>query len=161
MKVNLPDSISSSMDLADLILEIRDYARWYSHEAIKKSVNVQHPSELPNLSPASKELLRDWEPNKSVSQEGLDELIGVLEDCRDIAPSISFTLAAPANGEVRKTLVVWCRKNINPNMLVDFKFNATLAGGMVVRYGSRIFDWSFRRQILDAREHFPEVLRRV
>jgi hypothetical protein len=32
---------------------------------------------------------------------------------------------------------------------------------MVVVHGSRIYDWSFRRQILATREKFPEVLRNV
>jgi F0F1-type ATP synthase delta subunit len=50
---------------------------------------------------------------------------------------------------------------VAPNMLVDFKFNSTMLGGMVVQYGSHIYDWSFRQRILDARDKFPEVLRSV
>jgi len=62
---------------------------------------------------------------------------------------------------IQKNLVNWCRENIAPNILITFQFNATLLGGMVIRHGSNIFDWSFRRQILAARNNFPEVLRRV
>ena len=53
-----------------------------------------------------------------------------------------------------------CRP-VAPDVLVNFQFNATILGGMVVRYGSHVYDWSFRRQILAKRDTFPEVLRRV
>ena len=74
---------------------------------------------------------------------------------------MSITLAAPAGAGLKRTLAEWCRQNIDENLLVHFDFNATLLGGMVVNYGSRIFDWSFRRRILEDRAKFPEVLRRV
>jgi F0F1-type ATP synthase delta subunit len=84
-----------------------------------------------------------------------------LREFEESAPHITLTLAAPAPNGLKKTLISWCRDNIDKNILVDFKFNATILGGMVVVYGSRIFDWSFKRQILAAREKFPEVLRNV
>jgi F0F1-type ATP synthase delta subunit len=91
----------------------------------------------------------------------LDKLIETLEDYGTSAPIITITLAAPAPNSLKKTLIDWCRKNIAPNALIDFRFNATMLGGMVVQYGSRIYDWSFRRQILAARDKFPEILRNV
>jgi F0F1-type ATP synthase delta subunit len=44
---------------------------------------------------------------------------------------------------------------------VNFNYNRSLLGGMVVRAGSRVFDWSFRRQIIGAEEKFTEVFHRV
>lgn len=161
MKLKLPNSVSSPQDLKALELEVRDYARWFSHHAIKKQVNVKDGSDQPSLSPAAKELLGAWAAKKPMSQQSLGELSAVLKDFGDAAPTMTITLAAPPPGSLKAVLVAWCRENIAPDVLVTFQFNATLLGGMVVRSGSRIFDWSFRRQILAAREHFPEVLRRV
>jgi F0F1-type ATP synthase delta subunit len=70
-------------------------------------------------------------------------------------------LAAPPSNGIKKTLVAWCRKNIATDILVNFDFNSTLLGGMVVRYGSHVFDWSFRRKILEEHSKFPGVLRNV
>jgi F0F1-type ATP synthase delta subunit len=84
-----------------------------------------------------------------------------LEDFSDSAPRVTVTLAAPAPNSLKQTIALWFRENIAPNTLVNFKFNSTILGGMVVVYGSRIYDWSFRRQILVSREKFPEVLRNV
>ena len=84
-----------------------------------------------------------------------------LEKYIKTAPSITITLVAPTTNDTRKTLVNWCRKNIAPNILVDFRFNTTILGGMVIRYGSHIFDWSFRRQLLNNSKNFSEILRHV
>lgn len=161
MNLRLPDSISSLQDLTSLQLEMREYARWFAHDAMKKRVNVKHASESPTLSPAANDMLRSWSNKKSLTQQSLDELIKTLDTYKRSASTLTITLAAPPTSDIKKTLVAWCRENIAPDILVSFQFNSTLLGGMVVRYGSRVFDWSFRRQILAARNNFPEVLRRV
>jgi F0F1-type ATP synthase delta subunit len=161
MKFKLPDSVSTLQDVTSLQLEVREYARWFAHDAMKKRVNVKHASEAPTLSPATKDFLREASAQHSLTQHALDDLIKTLDTYKKTASTITITLAAPPTTDVKKTLVNWCRENIAPDVLVSFQFNATLLGGMVVRYGSRVFDWSFRRQILAARASFPEVLRRV
>jgi len=161
MKLSLPDSVFSTQDLASLLVEVHLYARWFSHHDIMKRVSAKHATEPPVISPAATELIRDLANHKELSQQSLDELIVDLEKFRKTAPTMTITLAAPPSSDIKKNIVSWCRKNVASNVLITFQFNATILGGMVLRYGSRIFDWSFRRQILASREHFPEVLRNV
>lgn len=161
MKVSLPASVSSLQDARSLQLEMRDYARWFSHNAIKKRVGAGRAAEAPALSAAATELMRNWHSTAPLTQHSLDTYLADLESCISNAPQLTITLAAPPTTGLKATLVAWCRSNIAPNVLVSFQFNATLLGGMVVRYGSHIFDWSFRHQILEARQRFPEVLRNV
>lgn len=155
MKLKLPASVASSQDLTALLLEMREYAMWAAHEAIKKRVNPKHISPAYELSPAGKDLLRE------APSDDVDGLIKTLEGYAASAPSITFTLADTPPGSLKTQLVSWCRENIAPDVLVTFRYNSTLLGGMVVRYGSRVFDWSFKRQIFASRTKFPEVLRRV
>ena len=91
----------------------------------------------------------------------LDELITELERISQHAPTITITLVAPAPAEVKKTLVAWCRQSLHPDMLVSLRFNATILGGMVVRSRSQIYDWSWKRSIMNNRHRFAEVLNRV
>lgn len=161
MKLKLPDSISSSQDLTSLQLELREYTRWFAHDAMKQRISGKSTTEAPILSPAANELLHALGGSKSLSQHDLDELIKTLDAYKRSASTMTITLAAPPTSDIKQTLVGWCRQNIAPDVLVTFQFNSTLLGGMVVRYGSRVYDWSFRRQILAARANFPEVLRRV
>lgn len=161
MKLQLPDNVATGQDVQALVLEVRTYAKWYSQYAIKKRLRLKSARQEPDVSAAAKELIRDWAMQKPLSTASLDELVTALNSFESTAPQITITLAAPPTAGVKKTLVGWCRNKIAPNILVNFQFNAELLGGLVVRSGSHIFDWSFRRQILSAQDKFPEYLRRV
>lgn len=160
MKIKLPSSIASSQDLADLILEVSEYARWFEHESIKVQVNVKHVLKSPTLSPGATELIHGTE-SKGLNQQILDNLVKSLKEYSKTSSTITVTLAAPATNDIKANLVSWFRKNIKSDILINFRFNSILLGGMVVSCGSHIFDWSFRRQILAAKGQFPGVLRRV
>lgn len=161
MKVQLPSSVSSLQDLSTLTLEIREYAKWFAHNAIKERVHAKNATPPPMLSAGAQELVRTIGSKKLLSGQDLEQLIVALEDAKKTASSITVTLAAPATPDVKQKLVEACRKNIADNALVTFKFNSGLCGGMVIHYGSHVFDWSFRRQILANRTKFSEVLRSV
>ncbi|MCX6728252.1 MAG: F0F1 ATP synthase subunit delta [Candidatus Saccharibacteria bacterium] len=142
-------------------MEVHEYANWYAHESVKTKVNAKVSSPSPTLSAATLELLRDWKANQQISAESLDLLIKTLEQYVSNSPTITITLAALPTSSLKTALVNWCRANIAPDILVSFRFNTSLLGGMVVQYGSHVFDWSFKRKILENRRIFPEVLRRV
>lgn len=162
MKLKLPKTVASPQDLSALILEIKEYAKWYAHESIKMRVNATKSSQnAPVLSAGASELIRTWFGNKEPNRLGFDGLVKTLEQYAKNSQLVTITLAAPAPNSLKATLVEWFRNNVSPDVLVSFQINSTLLGGMVVRLGSRVFDWSFRRQILDAKANFPEVLRRV
>lgn len=161
MKLNLPDSVSSAQDLSALTMEIHEYAKWFAHNAIKERAHAKRGVPPPIVSAGALELIRSCSGTKLLTQKSLDDLIHELELFKKTASIITITLAAPPTGDIKATLVAWCRKNISKNILVNFRFNSTLLGGMVVRFGSHVFDWSFRRQILNERSKFPEVIRRV
>jgi hypothetical protein len=161
MKINLQDSVSSRQDLKAVILEVRGYAKWYSQTAVKMRFSENSSYEQPLFSQAATSLINDWNKENPINQKSLDELVATLEEVESSAPSMTITLAAPPPGSLKKSLTLWCRENIEPNILVDFGFNSTMLGGMIVRFGSHVYDWSFRRQILSSLERFPEILRNV
>lgn len=159
--LKLPDTVSSMQDFKVLLQEVRLYARWYAHASVRKQASKTGAAEPPAISPAARAVIRYWEGGKPLEQAKLEGLIDALEDYARTAPQLSITLAAPPSAGLKKTMVAWCREHVEPDVLVNFQFNSVLLGGMVVRWKSHIFDWSFRRRILAGRENFPEVLRRV
>jgi len=163
MKIRLPEKVASPQDLTILITEIKEYSKWYSHEEIKKKLSAKSSvdSKSPSMSEEARNIIKEWSNNHPLSSESLDGLIDELKKYNEQASTISITLAAPATEDIRRKLIGWCRDNIEPDIFVNFSFNSTILGGVVIHYGSRIFDWSFRRQILAERMKFPEVLRRV
>ncbi len=161
MNLKLPDNVSSPQDIKAIVLEIRQYARWFAHASVKKQVGGGKIAEPPAVSAGAVALIQGLAGGKPLTQPALDGLIDALEAFEAKAPHMTITLAAPPPASLKKTLVAWCRQHVAPDILVTFRFNSTLLGGMVVAYGSHVFDWSFRRQILAARGKFPEVLRHV
>lgn len=163
MALKLPKSIASAQDLAAVSSEIRRYSNWYNHEAIKQRVSGKaqsHASEQP-ISAAGSEIIRSWFGPKKPNRSGFDSLIKQLDLYEKNAKNITVTLAAPAPASLKATLVEWFRENVSSQSLVSFRINSTILGGMVVQYGSRVFDWSFRRQIIEKSANFAEVIRRV
>lgn len=161
MKLKLPDTISSPQDVTALLLELQQYARWFAHNGIKAKLGTKHATKPPVLSDPALALVRASTGKELLNQTVLDELVAALEAHHRSATAVTITLAAPATADVKKALVGWCRDNIAGDILVSFQLNSSLLGGLVVRYGSHIFDWSFRRQILANKQQFSEVLSRV
>lgn len=160
MALKLPSNITSLPELKAMTLEIRGYAKWYNQHAVRARVTEQPSPPPPAVSPAAAELIGAWAKNQP-TPKSLDNLIAELQDLSADAPRVTITLAAPAPNPLKLEMTEWCRKNINPGALVSFRYNSTILGGMVVQYGSHIYDWSFRRKILQNTDKFTEVLRHV
>lgn len=161
MKLTLPDSIASDQDLAAVLSDVHSYAEWASRELIKQKVAGKSAGNQPDISPDSAAIIRSWGDGKPLTQASIDGLVKALENYKKSAPTITITLAAVPSGDVKSKLVGWCRKNIDAGVLVSFRLNRNILGGMVVAYGSHIHDWSFRRKLLDAPKPFHEVLANV
>ena len=161
MSFTLPDAVASPQDLGALLFEVRDYAQWYSHEFVKQRAGAKTPSAQPALSDLTSGVIRQWAGTTPLSSDSLSELITTLEQYSKTAPVITITLAAPAPAKLRSELTTWVRANLAAGMLISFRYNSTILGGMVVRYGSHIYDWSFRRQLMNNIGSFPEILARV
>jgi F0F1-type ATP synthase delta subunit len=159
--LSLPPNIVSPQDLARLEVEITQFADWFHHNAIKQEMHIAKGTAMPGMTPECIALLRTVSQNGTLVQTSLDALQLQVRGLRQTAATISVTLAAPAGAQLKQQITEWCRRELDPSMLVDFRFNSTILGGMVVRYGSHVFDWSFRRAILAKRQEFAEVLRRV
>lgn len=161
MAVKLPDFVTSPQDLATLIVDASEYASWVGHESIKKKVNVESESKRPEIDGKAEKFIHEWLDQQPEEAKKADKLVDELQELKNTLPTLTITLAdAPSNG-LKSEIVKWCRANLSPNVLVSFTFNSTLLGGMTVRLGSKVFDWSFRKRILENRQKFPEVLHRV
>ena len=161
MKLTVPDSVASAQDFAALANDVHAYAAWASKELIKQKVSGKSAGAQPQLSDEATTVIRSWGNGKPLTQTSIDSLIKALDEYKKSSPTVTITLAAIPSGEVKTKLVAWCRKELNPQILITFRLNRNILGGMVVAYGSHIHDWSFRRRLTDASKPFSEVLGRV
>ncbi len=161
MNQQLPSGIYSPSDLAALILEIRAYATWFGQYVNAQRVGSRLAAEQPELSSIANDVIREYAKLSPITAARLDEIIATLEHAATHATVITITLAAPATTDVKQQLTAWCRQELSPAVLVAFRFNAHILGGMVVRAGSRVYDWSFRTKLMGRRHGISEVLARV
>ena len=161
MSFSLPETVSSSEDLMTLSLEVSSYAKWFNQFVVAEKAGTKYQASQPELSVVAGDVIRAWAKEEQLTTARLDELIKTLESIKSGARTMTITLAAPATNELKKSLVSWARENIAPDILISFRFNATILGGMVVRFGSHVYDWSFRRVIMNERHKIPEILNRV
>lgn len=160
MKLSLPASVASYQDLNQSLLELQHYRQWQTQAQVKQQVETSS-GQPPELSESAATIVNEWHKGKQPSVKTLDKLIDSIKDIKDSAPTISITLAAPIGPRLKAQLASWCRDNLDSNALIDFSFDSTILGGMVVRWNSHIYDWSFRSKILNNKKRFTEVLRHV
>lgn len=160
MKLKLPDNIHSTQDINQLLLELHEYMAWHGQSNVRKQVEVEL-AEPPAISALTQDVLEGWHGKKSMSAKTIEKLIFALEDLKEDAPRVSITLAAPPGRKLKTQLARWCRSNLDERALIEFGFDKSLLGGMVVRYKSHIYDWSFRRKIVENRYEFIKALRNV
>lgn len=104
------------------------------------------------LDPLEQEI---WTP------ELIDEVARRLETIKSTAPMVRVTLPGLPSPKLRIELVSWFRKEIHPQVLVSFSLNRLLAGGMVLRAGSSIYDFSFSGALLKQRSKLADMFRGV
>lgn len=157
----IPGTITSEQEVMQLLQEVKLYGKWFSHEAILRRISGKKGTVPPALSDTTRQVINDWNDLFPITNRSLDSLMTTLEKIIRSADTVTMTLAAPATHEVKKSLTTWCRLNMSPNVFVSFQFNSTLLGGMVIRHGSHVYDWSLRRQLLASGQEFAKVLRHV
>lgn len=160
-KFSLPDDVVTPQDLASVILDIKRYNKWYQSEIIKQRTSVASSEPAPEVSDVASALLSQHAKDGQLSAQSLADLQSSLEYYKKHTQIITITLADIPSRPLRVELAEWCRKNIASDILIQFSCNSRILGGMVVRYGSHMFDWSFRTKLLSNKSIIPEVLRRV
>jgi hypothetical protein len=157
---NLPPEVYSIQQLDAVIGELTTFAKQAGQAAVKTKVSGKATAIAAEFSPEALAVVKAAGKDRQKPDE-LAALAEELSKLRDTAPQIHITLAAmPAEG-LKKQLATWLRQNLSPQALVTFGYHTALLGGMVVRTGSRTFDWSFRRQILAAAPKFAAGLHHV
>ena len=165
MNPKLNDNIISSEDLKDIIEELKIFLTNYRHQKVKnkilkKSLDTKVP-DFNNLTVESIRIIRTFLNQKDMSESNIDQLIHQLEKYLDQCLKIRITLADIPTLSVKKSLVSWCRENVSENILIDFRFNRYILGGMVVSFKSHTYDWSFRQKIIANQDKLYEVIQSV
>lgn len=154
----LPSAVYSTQLLESVIYDIQYYLDWIRQNQIRKKVGAK-PKEEPNHSAETVLVIEAWLQGRPATLESLESLLKHLKDLK--LPEVHIMLAAMPNRTQREQLVKWFRNNATPHLLLSFVADRNLGGGIVVRTPNRIFDYSWRQELVAGRDQLAEIVRRV
>ncbi len=155
MKPKLPKEVYS----IDQILAVSEELHSYSVYLASNRVQGKTPETF-DLSFRA-EAVVNLMPEDQRTDQGIEAYRVELEGLATSAPTVTLVLAAQAKPSLKQELVNWLRANIHPDLLVNFRANPNIAGGVVIRTVNHVYDCSFRQALLAHPEKFTEVLTRV
>ncbi len=135
-ELSLPTSIVNRSDVGRLLREIDSF------EAVMQRKSPQKDKLLP-----SSPLLNDLcEQNKLNLLQTADRtnLRAFLQTVREKSPVMHFSFSVNPSPRFLGSLIVWLRREIHPNVLVQIGLEPTIGAGCVLRTTNRFFDFSLR-----------------
>jgi hypothetical protein len=157
----LPPELYSPDQIGLVMIELRDQADMLRRQAARQRLGSAGAALRPAALPERLTALLVVCGITRVTLASLEQLIKQLEIVRAKAPVVHVTLADLPGQHLRTELVKWFRREIDPTVLVSFNVNTTIVGGIVVRTGSHLHDYSFRRGLWEHRRALMEVFKRV
>jgi len=154
----LPATIYSPELLEAVTYEAGQYLSWAREALIHKKVGAADVPE-PNFSAETVAVVEAWLAGEKPTISSLEALVEHLKTLK--IPVIHITLAALPSRPQRTQLVDWFRTNLGTGVLISFVADRSLGGGVIIRTPSRIFDFSWRQQLLAGRGRLAEILHHV
>lgn len=162
MTLKLPPTLASVEQLEGVMFELTEYLDWSRQSQIKTKVAPAKAGVEPKAWSAELQaILETWSEGKELTMHKVEDLMKELQHVRKTAPAIHLTLAAVPGVAMRQQFVTWFRDEIHPQVLLSFSANRTILGGMVLRAGSHIYDYSWRKLLLAKRDILPELVSHV
>jgi hypothetical protein len=156
--MQLPAGIYSPEQLKACGLELDEVIAWRRRQEIKQRSGIPQSGGEPPLSHELGELIggpHGLRVMTTLQLEQLQEQIRVWLR----QPVTHITFPVPPSGPTKVEMVKWFRSQVSPTALVKFEVNRNVVGGCVVRTPSRIFDFSFRTQLLKNKDRIPQLLK--
>lgn len=151
----LPLDLYSPDQLGIVMLELRDHINAMRDKAVREKQSGQ-PEEAPHVSALLLGVMHGAGIDKE-DQAAQEELQRSLQMIREKAPVAHITLAALPNRTLKRQLTEWFRTQINPYCLLTFSTRTDIGGGIVLRAGSKVYDFSFRHQIVGNKQRIAEI----
>ncbi len=154
----LPAAVYSPQLVESVIYDIEHYLEWYRQTQIQKRVGAK-ATEEPTHSAETALVIETWLGGKPATLETLEDLLATLRGLK--LAQVHIMLAALPNRSQRELLVNWFRTNVSPHLLLSFVADRNLGGGAVIRTPNRVFDYTWKQQLIAGRSKLAEILKRV
>ncbi len=159
MAYELPSAVYSPQLLEAVVHDIEAYLEWYRETTVKKKVGAKTAVAEPSHSAETEMVISEWLGGKAATIESIEQLVAALKSLQ--LPEVHVMLAALPNRAQREIIIDWLRNNTTPHLLVSFVADRNLGGGLVLRTPNRVFDFTWKQQLLNSRDKLAGIVRRV
>ena len=156
MSLHLPVDLYSPDQLSAVILELHDYIGALRDRAAREKVGASAPEEPLHVSALLLGALHGADVKKG-DIRAAEVLLGALKLLRDKAPVVHVTLAGLPNRTMKRQLTVWFRTQIHKHALMTFAMRTDIGGGIVLRAGSHVYDFSLKQVLLSNKNKISEI----
>ena len=157
MSLKLPPEVYSRDQLGIVLWEIGVLVAQLRNDATRQKISgVTSDSSKHHVSAFLLAILRANSVDKA-NLNALEALESELVQIRDTAPVAHMVLPALPNRTLKQQLVTWFRDEISESTLVSFSVRGDIGGGFILRIGSKQYDFTFRRQLLDNKHRIAEI----
>jgi F0F1-type ATP synthase delta subunit len=154
MDLKIPEILASRQDITHVHRELRIFADMVDQSIMRHDDPIKYPpisDTLRSLAIDNQVDLRD--------PRACDKLLLQLEELKQGCPTVHISFPADPTRDVLQKLVVWFRKEINPQVFIQIGLQPTIAAGIVLRTPNKVFDFSLRQHLYKNRDKLIEVLK--
>lgn len=87
----------------------------------------------------------------------LEQLQVDLKALRDSAPVAHIILGGSPSRTLKHELVEWFRRELHPEHLATFATRSDIGGGFMLRVGSKQYDFTYRKRLLEDSHRLTEI----
>ena len=154
MELKLPTSVVGQTDINRLLRELAALDDFFLAAAARAAGTPVKP---PRITFMLEQVARDNEFNL-LEAGNRDELKNRLQAVLKNAPVLHISFAAEPSPRITDVIVTWLRANIHPYALIVVGLQPTIAAGIVLRSGNRIFDMSLRTYLEKQEDYLVRLI---
>jgi hypothetical protein len=153
----LPTSVLTRADVGQLVSELEDVEDSLLQLKARKTSDHHDHTTAP---PIGKRLHNVAELNKLDLQKPGDrqEMKARLKHAREKAPLMYISFSNEPSLAFLEKLIVWLRREINPNLLISIGLQPAIGAGCIVRTTNKFFDLSLRQTFIKQRQLLLEQI---
>ena len=150
----LPTDVVTVSDVGQLLRELE------SLENNLLQLKTRESGSHMNLSAISKRMDRLGQLNKLnlLHEDDRKTLKNLLVHIKQKAPVMHISFSSEPSPAFLEKLIVWIRREINPNVLINIGLQPAIGAGCMVRTTNKVFDLSLRQTFIAKRQLLLEQL---
>lgn len=155
-----PDAeIASPVQILGLINQLEDYRSGLHQSLMKLRLHVKAPNQVDQQLIKDVRLLHVQVDLSEVSQ--VETLIKALKDWLKTAPVVHLTFSSPPSPSIKLSITHWLHKEIDPNLLVDYGVDGSIAAGFVLRTKNHTYNFTANQLLWQHRRKLAELAQNV